>query len=122
MPGRLILTSLIVAFATVMAPAAVSHASAARSCSLAGQERKLGPTYVTSLRVAGTSCRAGKRLVKSYYRCRVENGGKDGRCTSRLLGYKCSERRFNEIATQYDARVTCRKGSARVTHDYTQFT
>jgi hypothetical protein len=124
-PSRtLVLSSLLAALAgaaaAVSAPA--SHASSAASCSVAGQERKLGPTYVTSLRVTGTSCAGAKRLVKGYYRCRVKHGSKAGRCTARVLRYRCSERRFNVIPTQYDARVTCRRGARRVVHDYTQFT
>jgi hypothetical protein len=113
---------LAVACAAVAIAAPPADAAAARTCSLIGRERALGPTYTTSLRVTGVSCRTGRRVVKSYYRCRVESGGKDGRCTRRVRGYACSERRFNVIDTQYDARVRCRKGSLRVGHDYTQFT
>ena len=39
---------------------------------------------------------------------------------ARLLG--CSEKRSNVIKTQFDARVTCKKGRARIITDYTQFT
>ncbi len=119
---RLTLALLLTVCAALGVPALVAQAHAARSCSLAGQERALGPTYVTSLRAAGTGCRAGKRLVRSFYRCRVEHGGKDGRCTDRVRGFDCAEQRSNVIETQYDARVKCRKGSVSVTHDYTQFT
>ncbi|MBA3329133.1 MAG: hypothetical protein H0T43_12615 [Solirubrobacterales bacterium] len=84
--------------------------------------RGLGPTYLTKLSVTRTSCRTGLRVVRAYYRCRVRNGGRDGRCRSRVLTYRCTERRFNTISTQFDARVTCSKGSARVLHTYTQFT
>ena len=44
------------------------------------------------------------------------------KCRRRVLGYSCSERRFNEIRTQYDSKVTCRKGSRVVRHSYTQWT
>jgi hypothetical protein len=122
MPRRLIFALPIAVLATAAPPAVAAHASAARSCSVAGQERKLGPTYVISLQVTHVSCASGKRLVKSYYRCRVRNGGKRGRCTTRVRGYRCSEQRLHVIETQYDARVTCRKGAARVKHTYTQNT
>jgi hypothetical protein len=39
-----------------------------------------------------------------------------------VLGYSCSERRFDKIRTQYSSRVTCRKGSRVVKHTYEQFT
>lgn len=97
-------------------------AASAATCSVRGQERKLGPTYTTKLSVTKVSCAAGKRLVRAYYRCRSANGGKDGRCRKRVSGYACTERRRNVIATQYDSRVTCKRGSRRVVHEYTQFT
>jgi hypothetical protein len=97
-------------------------ASAAARCSLSSsKQRSLGPTYVTALSVSGTSCATGERVVRAYYRCRVRNGGRRGRCSSRVLGYRCTETR-ESISTQFDARVRCRNGSARVNHSYTQFT
>lgn len=121
MTRRLAIACLTLAAALAVA-APPAAASTARSCSLAGQQRTLGPTYVTALRVTAVGCRAGKRLVRAYFRCRVEAGGKDGRCAGGARGYRCTEQRFNVIETQYDARVKCRKGAAYVTHDYTQFT
>ena len=97
-------------------------ATAARGCILPRGGRGLGPTYVRSLRVSGTSCRIGVRVVKAYYRCRIENGGRRGRCRSRVLGFRCNERRGASIPTQFDARAICEKGRARVDHRYTQFT
>jgi hypothetical protein len=91
------------------------------TCKLGSQARTLGPSYVTSLKVGGTTCRSGKRLVRAYYRCRVANGGLDGRCRSIVRGYACTEKRTG-ISIQFDAKVSCRKGSARVVHTYTQNT
>jgi hypothetical protein len=123
MSRRTVISCLtLAATAAVSLPAVAPASAATRTCSLAGKERKLGPTYVTSLKATGTSCRAARRVVKSYYRCRVENGGKDGTCQHKVRRYSCSEHRSNVIETQYDAHVTCRRGSARVIHDYTQFT
>jgi hypothetical protein len=97
-------------------------ASAAATCRLSSsKQRSLGPTYVTALSVSGTSCATGERVVRAYYRCRVRNGGRRGRCTSRVLGYRCTETR-ESISTQFDARVRCRYGARRVNHSYTQFT
>jgi hypothetical protein len=96
-------------------------ATAAAKCSLSGKERKLGPTYTTSLTVTGVSCATGEAVVKDYYKCRVRNGGRKGRCTSRVRGFRCTETR-ESIPTQFDAKVSCRDGSDRVRHSYTQFT
>ncbi len=115
------LRSTLICAGLVLALLVVPTAASAASCSVRGQERKFGPTYVTKITVTSVSCTSAKRLVRAYYRCRVANGGKDGRCR-RVSGYTCSERRTNVISTSYDSRVTCRNGSRRVVHDYQQFT
>jgi hypothetical protein len=97
------------------------EAVAAKSCSLAGKTRSLGPTYTTSLSVKRTSCAKGRGLVTAYYNCRKRNGGRKGRCGG-VSGYSCSERRYNVIKTQFDAKATCKKGRKKVVHTYTQFT
>lgn len=95
-------------------------ASDATTCNVSKVGRKLGPTYVTSLMETGTSCATAVSLVKAYYRCRLGNGGKKGRCGS-VAGFRCTEVR-NAIKTQFTARATCRKGAVTVVHTYTQFT
>lgn len=119
MSHRHLVTVCIAALALM---AALPSAASAASCDLAGKERKLGPTYVTSLSVSGVSCGTGERVVKAYHRCRFSSGGKKGRCSKKVSGYSCSEKRGKAIPTQFDARVTCKRGSKRVTHTYTQFT
>jgi hypothetical protein len=94
---------------------------AAKSCSIRGQERSLGPSYVTSLSVSRTSCATGKAVVKAYHSCRFANGGKRGHCRRKVMGYSCSEKRSG-IKVQFNGKVTCKKGSARVNHSYTQNT
>ena len=94
-------------------------ATASKSCSVSQKPRALGPTYTLGLSVRGTSCANGRGFVRDYYNCR---GGGRGRCRRRVSGYRCSERRSNVIRTQFDARVSCRKGARRITHKYTQFT
>ncbi|HEV2723392.1 MAG TPA: hypothetical protein VGV10_02070 [Thermoleophilaceae bacterium] len=98
------------------------RAGASRGCNIRGQQDNLGATYVINLRVSGTSCRNGKRVVKTFHSCRRRAGGRDGRCRSRVLGYRCSERRLNVIPSQYDARVRCKKPGREVFHRYTQNT
>jgi hypothetical protein len=90
---------------------------AARSCSL---PKYPGLGYFTSLSVSGTSCATGDKVMFAYYRCRLRRG-KAGTCHSSVLGYTCHEQR-NSIPTEIDARVTCRRGSAIVTHTYQQDT
>ncbi|HEX2161738.1 MAG TPA: hypothetical protein VHF88_07945 [Thermoleophilaceae bacterium] len=97
------------------------QAVAAKSCSLAGKTRELGPTYTTSLSVRRVSCSKGESLVKAYYKCRKRNGGKRGRCGG-VSGYSCGERRYDSIPTQFSATATCKKGRKKVVHKYTQFT
>lgn len=112
----------VVCAALVAAVLALPASAAAKSCDLRGKERKLGPTYVTSLTVSGVSCPAGEGVVKAFHRCRYSSGGKKGRCARKVMGYSCSEKRGQAIPTQYDATVTCKRGSKRVVHRYTQYT
>jgi hypothetical protein len=99
-------------------------AQAAGACQVPSDGHGWGPTYVLSLTVKGTSCATGKSLVKAYDACRIKHGGKAGKCpaSTKVLGFRCTETRGDAIPTQFDAKVSCTKGSARVTHAYTQFT
>jgi hypothetical protein len=99
-------------------------AASAGSCSIHNQERSFGPTYVTSLRATGTSCKRAKAVVRSFHACRKAHGGiRKGRCPAKasVLGYRCKEQR-GSIPTQTTGKVTCRRGKATVVHTYTQFT
>jgi hypothetical protein len=98
-----------------------AQVEAARTCSIRGQERSLGPSYVTSLKVSGVSCATGKAVVRAYHKCRFRNGGARGRCTKRVMGYRCKETRSG-IQVQFNAKVSCRNGGRRVDHTYTQNT
>jgi len=109
----------VVGFAVLPVSAAGDPvAQASKRCGV-GSGRGYGTTYVTALSVRRTSCAAGKDVVRAFHACRP---GKRGRCHRRVLGYRCRERRFNKIRTQYDARVTCTKGARVVKHSYTQWT
>jgi len=111
----------VIALLAVPASAAASQpqATASKSCGVSKKPRALGPTYTLGLSVKRTSCANGRGFVRSYYKCR---GGGKGRCRRKVSGYRCSEKRSNAIRTQFDARVTCKKGGRRITHKYTQFT
>lgn len=110
-----ILGSLAV-LATVTALLALAPAASAKGCRV-GDEGSYGTTYVLSISVTDTSCRAGRKVIRAFHDCRP---GKTGRCSS-AKGYSCSESRFNKGRTSYDSRVTCRKGGKTVKHVYTQF-
>jgi hypothetical protein len=116
---RLILPLL--PLAAVLATAAPAQAG---SCSLSMSEQRngLGATYTTSLRVTKTTCAKGKQVVKAFNSCRKANGGADGRCTRKVKKFSCSEKRTNQIDTQYDSTTTCKRGGKKVVFTYTQFT
>ncbi len=118
--ARVLFAALVVVLVAAPAAAAAADpaATAARTCSVKGKERRLGATYVTSVRASGLSCRSALSLVKDYHACRRRRGGADGRCP-RVNGYRCSESRTSS-PTQYDSRATCRRGGRRVSHVYTQ--
>jgi len=80
-----------------------------------------GQGYFTGkIRVTNISCAYGKRFVVAYYKCRTKNGTRpSGRCTTKVLGFSCTEKR-ESIATEIDARVTCRRGTQRIVHTYQQ--
>ena len=80
-----------------------------------------GAGYFTGkIRVTNVSCSYGKRFVVEYYKCRTKNGSRPaGRCTTKVLGFSCTERR-ESIATEIDARVTCRRGTQSIVHTYQQ--
>jgi hypothetical protein len=104
--------------ATATALLALAPAASAKGCKV-GDEQSYGTTYVLSISVSDTSCRSGRKVIRAFHDCRP---GKTGKCGSRVLGYSCSESRFNKGPTSYDSRVTCRKGDRTVKHTYTQFT
>jgi hypothetical protein len=102
--------------------AAPARPRAATTCDLKRDGRKLGTTYVTSLKTTQVSCTKAKRVVKAFNACRKAHGGADGTCTSSVQGFRCTEKRGAAIPTQYSSRVTCRSAARRVQFAYTQFT
>lgn len=123
-------TTLGLLVATIGGLALIPSTAAAATCKLTADEEyhranNKKPTYTRSLKVSGgATCATGHKMISAYYRCRVASPspGKKGRCTTKVLGYSCTEKRSNVIPTQFDARVTCKKGRARIITDYTQFT
>jgi hypothetical protein len=115
-PRRVLIATVaaaVAALAVLIAPAAAP----AKSCGV-GNSRSYGTTYVLTISVKGVSCAKGKRVIRAFHACRP---GKAGKCPH-VKGYHCSERRFNKSPLSYDSDVTCKRGSKRVAHTYTQFT
>jgi hypothetical protein len=118
----------VLSAAVLAAPAASGAAST--TCKLsASKARHLGPTYVATaggkarFTVLGTSCANGQKVIKAFHACRLRKG-KAGRCTTKVLGYSCTDKRPAALRSplSFDGDVTCRSGSKRVTHHYTQDT
>jgi hypothetical protein len=95
---------------------------AATTCDVKRDGRRLGTTYVTSLKTTQVSCPQAKRVVKAFNACRRTHGGADGTCTTTVQSFRCTERRGAAIPTQYSSRVTCKSGARQVRFAYTQFT
>jgi len=118
-----------VAAVAVLIPAALATAAiapaqpvarAARACNLGSKVFSLGPTYVESPIVSGTSCATLAKVIKAYNRCRLNAGGVKGHCNSRVLGFRCRERRSTGSSIQFVAKVRCTKRHAGVRFSYTQ--
>jgi hypothetical protein len=117
----LLATGLTVLLAT-LAFAGGAPAASTTTCDVRKDGRKLGTTYVTSLKVQHVSCARGKSVVKAFNACRRANGGLKGRCEKRVLGYRCTEKRGNSIPTQYSSKATCKSATRTVRFAYTQYT
>lgn len=117
----LLLCGLMALALTSLSSAA--DASRSRGCDISGQEDELGASYVTSLKVKNTGCGEGKKVVKAFNECRRKNGGANGKCKSRVKGYKCNEgKRSGVPGVQYNATVKCKDGGKKVIFSYTQNT
>jgi hypothetical protein len=114
---RLFALAVLLAATLAVAATAGAHPTAhsARTCA---PGKYPGQGYFQRLVVTHVSCATGKRVMRAHYRCRTRHGRK-GRCAS-VLGYRCREVR-NGISTEYNARVTCTRGSRKVVYYYQQF-
>lgn len=111
-------SSVAVALVAPAAGAPTAHAARTITCDVSRVADRFGATSVTSLKVSGTSCDAGKRVVRAFTRCRLANGV-SGRCVRLVKGFACGEIRTN-LPTEISSRVTCKKRRATVVHHYTQ--
>jgi hypothetical protein len=118
-PARRLLTGAVLLTGGLGLTAAGATPASAANCSYsAKQGRSFGPSYVTSISQTGTSCGTAKKVVKAFHSCR---GSKTGRCTRKVSGYRCTENRGKTYQGQFSAKVTCKRGKARVVHTYSEF-
>ena len=96
-------------------------AAALSSCDINGRQQDLGASYVTSIQVAGVSCGQAEKVVVAYHRCRQQNGGAGGTCTTAVEGFDCTEGARQSVpGVQFNATADCRKGDAEIKSTYTQ--
>jgi hypothetical protein len=85
------------------------------------EQRHLGASYVTSLKVSHVSCKRGKEVTKDFNDCRTAGGKPQGKCNHDVDGFSCDEHRFDAVPhVQYNSRVTCTRGAKVVKSTYTQ--
>ena len=90
-------------------------------CNISRVWHKLGPTYVETLAVSGTSCANGEKTIRAYDACRRAHGGVRGHCTSVVNGFRCREQRYNS-PIQFTAKVSCTRPRASVGFAYSENT
>jgi hypothetical protein len=114
----------VAAAATLAAGGAATGAAApapARAATTCSVPKYPGSGYFTSLSVKKVGCATGRKLALRWYACRTQDGGIKGHCARHVLGFSCTEVR-QSIPTEFDARVTCRRGGRRIVHTYQQDT
>jgi hypothetical protein len=130
MSWKLISVTLAIALAAVALVATTAGSAGASSVAMASstncdltvhEQRHLGASYVTSLKVSHVSCKKGKKVTKAFHACRTAGGQAQGKCSTKVLGYSCTEHRFDAVPhVQYNSRVTCTSGNKVVKSTYTQ--
>jgi hypothetical protein len=109
---------------SVMAAGGPQATASATNCTLTSSEqRNLGASYVTSLKVSGVSCAKGKGVTLAFNNCRTAGGKPQGTCGRKVGHYSCTEKRYDAVpGVQYSSKVTCSWGAKRVYSTYTQNT
>jgi hypothetical protein len=129
---RRTLLGIAIASALVAVPAVASAGAAggptatasATTCHLtAHEERSLGASYVTSLKVDKTTCAKGKSVTLAFNKCRTSGGKPQGYCKRKVAGYNCAEHRYDAVPhVQYSSTVTCTSSDKRIISTYTENT
>jgi hypothetical protein len=116
-----LLAGLIASSAAADGPRASASATA---CTLStNDQRHLGASYVTSLKVENTTCAKGKGVTLAFNKCRTAGGKPQGLCSRKVGNYTCTEKRYDSVpGVQYSSKVTCTWGTKKVFSTYTQNT
>jgi hypothetical protein len=116
-----LLCGLIASSALAGGPQASASAT---NCPLSPKDQRgLGASYVTSLKVQGTTCAKGKAVTLAFNDCRTAGGKPQGFCTRKVGHYSCTEKRYDAVpGVQYSSKVTCTWGAKKVLSTYTQNT
>ncbi len=116
-----LLAGLVAGGSSAAAPTATASAT---SCTLSTKDqRHLGASYVTSLKVEGTTCAKGKGVTLAFNNCRTAGGKPQGTCNRMVGRYSCTEKRYDAVpGVQYSSKVTCTWGAKKVLSTYTQNT
>lgn len=123
--GIALVSALLAGLIATSAWAGDPRASAsATSCQLTAKEQRgLGASYVTSLKVEGTTCAKGKGVTLAFNNCRTAGGKPQGFCNRKIGHYTCTEKRYDSVpGVQYSSKVTCTWGAKKVLSTYTQNT
>lgn len=109
---------------SAMAAGGPQATASATNCTLTSKEQRgLGASYVTSLKVQGTTCAKGKGVTLAFNKCRTAGGKPQGKCTRKVGSYTCTEKRYDAVpGVQYSSKVTCTWGNKKVLSTYTQNT
>lgn len=122
--GAVALIALLAGQVSAPADAEAGKKRQLRSCGLTlEQARSFGATYVFNVNVKRANCRKGKKVVRGFHKCRRQkpSGGKRGRCTNRVQGFRCKDRRFDRIqGVQFKGKMVCKRRGARVASQYQQ--
>ena len=116
-----LLAGLVASGSSAATPTATASAT---SCTLSTKDqRHLGASYVTSLKVEGTTCAKGKGVTLAFNDCRTASGKPQGTCNRKVGHYSCTEKRYDAVpGVQYSSKVTCTWGAKKVLSTYTQNT
>jgi hypothetical protein len=114
--------TLLLSLLTALAIALFAGGTPAQAASCGGMPHYPSSKggYFLALRVTKLSCKTGRSLMLSHYHCRVSHGIK-GTCTA-VRGYRCTEKRGAAIPTEFNAEVTCKRGTKRFFYAYQQNT
>lgn len=114
--------TLVVSLSAVGSATATETPSPKRVCDISGKQRRLGASYVTSLKVFGVSCRKGKVVTKEYHQCRKAHGGAGSKASCTIRNFHCKTTVLQEVkGVQFNGKMVCKKGDIkRIVSRYTQ--